>query len=83
MDTQMKSRSELQSDYEHHDGQRKIWKFFFIASVVAIVFYALTSNDDNIQMGIIVGLCSAGLWGALWSGSVNYLQRIKEELNNN
>ena len=78
----MKSRSELQSDYEHQDGQRKIWKFLFIASVFAIVFYALTSNDDNTQMGIIVGLCSAGLWGALWSGSVNYLQRIKEELNN-
>jgi hypothetical protein len=78
----MKSRSELQSDYEHHDGQRKIWKFFFIANVVAIVFYALTSNDDNIQMVIIIGLCSSGLWVALWNGSVNYLQRIKEELNN-
>ncbi len=78
----MKSRSELQSDYEHHDGQRKIWKFLFIANAVAIVFYALTSNDDNIQMVIIIGLCSSGLWGALWNGSVNYLQRIKEEINN-
>ena len=78
----MKSRSELQSDYEHHDGQRKIWKFLFIANAVAIVFYALTSNDDNKQMVIIIALCSSCLWGALWNGSVTYLQRIKEELNN-
>ncbi len=78
----MKSRGELQSDYEHHDGQRKIWKFLFIANLVAIVLYALTSDNENMQMVIIIGLCSSGLWGALWNGSVNYLQRIKEELNN-
>ncbi len=78
----MKSRSELQSDYEHHDGQRKLWKFLFIANSVAIFFYALTSNYENKQLVIIVALCSSGIWGALWNGSVNYLQRIKEELNN-
>jgi hypothetical protein len=76
----MKSKSELLSDYEHHNGQKNIWKFLFFCMLIGIIGVIFTSNTDNKSIVVIIGVGCLGLFGSLWNGEVTYLQRIKEEI---
>ena len=76
----MKSKSELLSDYEHHNGLKNIWKFLFFGTLIWTLGVIFTSYTENKSIVVIIGVGCLGLYGSLWNGQVTYLQRIKEEL---
>ena len=78
----MKDIGVLKSDLEHHVGQAGLFKFLFIADLIAIGIYLIFARTNSELWVAIIALVGAGLFGMAWSWELSRISHIKDDINN-